>query len=127
MKSQIENGACYFQGISKYEDFKVIGNEWNNLYNISKVNNLFLTHQWLCNWIKHFGENRWVALIGRAGEGSPLCLAVVLRIDGRHIGFIEPLYKKNVPPKGLQFISMPKESLILIKSQTVNWPEVVCY
>jgi len=77
------------QSISGLDEFDHTRQEWDALYKMSGINSLFLTHQWLSNWIKHFGNDRWVALLVRApGNGSVLA-ATVLRGSARGVGFIE--------------------------------------
>jgi hypothetical protein len=71
-------------------DFKNLRDEWDLLYRKSGVSNLFLTHQWLLNWLGHFGNNEWIAFLGRSQDTAELKFAAVFTLKNRHLAFIRP-------------------------------------
>lgn len=52
--------------ISLIEDerkFESLHDEWNNLLKLSAVNSIFLTHEWLWTWWRHFKKGRELRII----------------------------------------------------------------
>ena len=80
------------QSISSISDFENIRREWDKLYLMSGANNLFLTHGWLVNWVKHFGKDRWVVIVERLRDENDLSAAGIFQITESGIGFIDTLY-----------------------------------
>lgn len=77
------------QRISSIEEFSALRPEWDRLYSASGLSNLFLTHEWLSNWLVHFGKNEWVVLLERDGQNSSIVSLVLFRICNRHLCYIE--------------------------------------
>jgi hypothetical protein len=80
------------QSISNISDFENIQREWDKLYRMSGASNLFLTHAWLVNWVKHFGKDRWVVIVERLHEENDFSAAGIFQITEGSIGFIDTLY-----------------------------------
>jgi len=80
------------QEISQIRDFESLQKEWDELYRISGASNLFLTHGWILNWIKHFGKDRWVVIIERPGSETYLSAGGVFQITANGVGFIDTFY-----------------------------------
>jgi len=80
------------QSISNISDFENMQREWDRLYMMSGASNLFLTHRWLVNWVKHFGKDRWVVIVERLRDENDLSAAGIFQITKDGIGFIDTLY-----------------------------------
>lgn len=80
------------QSISNLDDFENLQKEWDRLYTMSGASNLFATHQWLVNWVKHFGKDRWMVILERPHGGDGLSAAGIFQINEREVGFIDTLY-----------------------------------
>jgi len=78
---------CQIVRLAAFENLR---DEWDLLYRKSGVSNLFLTHQWLLNWLNHFGNDDWVAFIGRSHDTAKLTFAAVFTVKNRHLAFIRP-------------------------------------
>lgn len=89
-------GRMKFEVIADLEAFYNLKEEWDSLYRAVYPNNLFLTHQWLSIWIRHFGNSRWAAILCRSKKTNSLKAAAIFRIKGRKVGFIEP-YHSHFP------------------------------
>lgn len=70
--------------------FEKLYNEWNELLSNSTTSSIFLTHEWLFTWWKHFKDDRRL-------------LIIIVRKNGMLIG-IAPLMAKN---KVVEFIGTP--------------------
>ena len=80
------------QSISSISDFEDIKREWDKLYMMSGANNLFLTHEWLVNWVKYFGKDRWVVVLERFRDKNDLKAAGIFQLTEGGVGFIDTLY-----------------------------------
>jgi hypothetical protein len=80
------------QSILNISDFENIRREWDKLYMMSGASNLFLTHRWLVNWVKHFGKDRWVVIVERLRDENDFSAAGIFQITEGGIGFIDTLY-----------------------------------
>ena len=80
------------QSISNLSDFENMQREWDRLYRMSGASNLFLTHRWLVNWVKHFGEDRWVVIVERLRGENDFSAAGIFQVNEGSIGFIDTLY-----------------------------------
>jgi CelD/BcsL family acetyltransferase involved in cellulose biosynthesis len=80
------------QSISNIADFEKVRREWEKLYMMSGRSNLFLTHGWLVNWVKHFGKDRWVVIVEGLRDENEFSAAGIFQITEGGIGFIDTLY-----------------------------------
>jgi CelD/BcsL family acetyltransferase involved in cellulose biosynthesis len=76
------------QRISTIEGFSALKAEWDRLYDASRLRNLFLTHEWLENWLLHFGEGEWVVLIKRQNPNSDIGGFALFKTNKKHFSFI---------------------------------------
>lgn len=63
--------------VDAFEAFEALAGPWNDLLAASALDTPFLRHEWLCNWWRHFGAGRRLAvmLVERDGQlvlGLPL-------------------------------------------------------
>lgn len=64
------------------EEFQDFGSEWNSLLAESKVDNLFLTHEWISTWIKYFSaDSEFFILIARDPKTNELLGIAPLMIE----------------------------------------------
>lgn len=74
----------YFSNIKiiSLEEFHSLKSEWNSLLSESKVDNFFLTHEWLSTWVKYFSsdQNSFI-LIARDSKTHELLGAAPLIIE----------------------------------------------
>ena len=93
---------------------------------MSGASNLFLTHRWLVNWVRHFGKDRWVVMVERLGNENHLSAVGIFQITEGGISFIDTLYShfpgilhekgRPVPLKEIvqylrKMYSVPRQSL----------------
>jgi len=76
------------QRISTINEFLALKAEWERLYAASGLSNLFLTHEWLSNWLVHFGKNEWMVLLEREGQNSNILSLVLFKVSNGHLTFI---------------------------------------
>lgn len=81
--------------IDKYDKLVVLEEEWNLLLNKSEINTIFLTHEWITNWWKYFGQDKELfVLVVKNNDKivgiAPLMLTVskILSIKTKKIQFI---------------------------------------
>ncbi|MFC1822438.1 GNAT family N-acetyltransferase [Thermodesulfobacteriota bacterium] len=131
------------QSITDLNEFEDIREEWDALYRSSGISNLFLTHKWLCNWIRHFGGNRWAAIIERGPVKEVPTTAVVFRIHEKSISHIDtshsyfpgilhlkdndaplknilPYLKKSYKPRAVNLLQNLKDGSILRGIQSLT-------
>ena len=70
--------------ISESEDFESLSEVWDGLLRNSGDNNpIYLTHEWLSTWWKHFGEGKKLNVLLVEEEGQPIGIVPLMRTEYR--------------------------------------------
>jgi CelD/BcsL family acetyltransferase involved in cellulose biosynthesis len=75
--------------ISEFKEFESLSEVWDSLLRNSGDNNpIYLTHEWLSTWWKHFGEGKQLNVLLIEKEGQPMSIVPLMRTEYR-IGLIK--------------------------------------
>lgn len=75
--------------VTSRDEFVSLRPAWDALHGAAAPDNPFLTHEWLDNWIAHFGAGRFLALVNDSpGAPTPRAATVLVRAGDRY-GFLE--------------------------------------
>jgi CelD/BcsL family acetyltransferase involved in cellulose biosynthesis len=75
--------------ISESNEFESLSEVWDSLLRKSKDNNpIYLTHEWLLTWWKHFGESKKLNVLLIEKEGQTIGIVPLMRTEYR-IGLIK--------------------------------------
>jgi CelD/BcsL family acetyltransferase involved in cellulose biosynthesis len=101
--------------ITQFEDLLAISNDWDRLMDAARMDNIFLTSDWLCEWWRHYGFDRelWVLI---AKRNQSLCGIAPLMIERTRNGQRRIVFfgTGEVVPNHLDFITLPEMRIDLI-------------
>ncbi len=70
--------------ISESNEFESLSEVWDSLLRKSGDNNpIYLTHEWLLTWWKHFGEGKKLNVLLIEKEGQPIGIVPLMRTEYR--------------------------------------------
>ena len=73
--------------ISNYNEFKELKGAWGDLLSRAKIDNIFLTHDWVDAYIKHFCENQKLLILNIFKDGELIGLAPMMIRRYKYFGF----------------------------------------
>ncbi|MBI3813685.1 MAG: GNAT family N-acetyltransferase [Nitrospinae bacterium] len=64
--------------IENEKEFEELHSQWDNLLKVSAANSIFLTHEWLFTWWRHFGKGKRLSIITIRREGELIGIAPLM-------------------------------------------------